>query len=220
MAKRLSPKRPRKSPAPNRPPPARPLVRRTPPLRTAPVASSGPSLRVPEPEVRSLPFEIDPKKLDQGLAKIKGELTHWVNKGRYTKVRIKLFDKPLLPDLPIGVVAAAEGLSFMLLGPLQSVLGNLVGTAVLNVELISDALHHVNRGRELILAGELQAALAQFRTALAIDRGCAAAHLHIGIALKLQGDRMGARLSFEKAAELDPKGPSGLEAEKLLATLR
>jgi tetratricopeptide (TPR) repeat protein len=175
---------------------------------------------VPEPEVKSLPVEIDPRRLEQGLQKLRDEVTHWVNKGRYTKVRIKLFDKALLPDLPIGVVAAAEGLSFMLLGPLQAVLGNVVGTAILNVELVSDAVHHVNRGRELILAGELQAALAQFRTALAIDRGCAAAHLHIGIALKLQGDRPGAQLSFEKAAELDPRGPSGLEAEKLLATLR
>jgi len=198
---------------------SRPLVRRPPPKAIVP-ATPEPSLRVPEPEVKSLPVEIDPKRLEAGLAKLKGEVTHWVNKGRYTKVRIKIFDKPLLPDLPIGVVAAAEGLSFMLLGPLQAVLGNLVGTAVLNVELISDAVHHVNRGRELLLAGELQAALAQFRTALAIDRGCAAAHLHIGIAHKLQGDREGARLSFEKAAELDAKGPSGLEAEKLLATLR
>jgi len=175
---------------------------------------------VPEPEVKSVPVEIDPKKLEAGIQAIKTELGHWVKKGRYTKVRIKLWGKPLLPDLPIGVVAAAEGLSFMLLGPLQAVLGNLVGTAVLEVELVSDAVHHVNRGRELILAGELEAALAQFRTALALDRRCAAAHLHIGIALKLQGDRAGARVSLEKAADLDAKGPSGLEAEKLLATLR
>lgn len=226
MAKRSSPKRPRsRAPARRKPAASKPIVRRSLPARSVarrqPLATGASfETRAVEPEVRTLPFEIDPRRLEQGLAKVKGELTHWVNKGRYTKVRIKLFDKPLLPDLPIGVVAAAEGLSFMLLGPLQAVLGNLVGTAVLNVELISDALHHVNRGRELILAGELPAALAQFRTALAIDRGSAAAHLHIGIALKLQGDRAGARLSFEKAAELDPKGPSGLEAEKLLATLR
>lgn len=195
-------------------------MRRTTSLARPAQPAAAPSLRVPEPEVQSLGIEIDPKRLDAGLQKLRGELTHWVNKGRYTKVRLKLFDKALLPDLPIGVVVAAEGLSFMLLGPLQAVLGNLVGTAVLNVELISDAVHHVNRGRELILAGELQPALAQFRTALAIDRDCAAAHLHIGIALKLQGDREGARLSFERAAELDPKGPSGLEAEKLLVMMR
>lgn len=224
MAKPPPSKRPRKTS-----PPAPPSVgsravrarpRRRPQAVALPATEPAPSLRVPEPEVKSLGVEIDPRRLEQGLAALKGELTHWVNKGRYTKVRITLFNKPLLPDLPVGVVLAAEGLSFMLLGPLQAVLGNLVGTAVLNVELISDAVHHVNRGRELILAGELQAALAQFRTALAIDRHSAAAHLHVGIALKLSGDREGARLALAKAADLDPKGPSGLEAEKLLATLR
>ena len=223
MAKSPTPKRAKKA-SPKPPPSTGSRAVRVRPVRRTPaevvVAPPGPSLRVPEPEVKVLGVEIDPRRLEQGLAALKGELTHWVNKGRYSKVRIKLFNKPLLPDLPVGVVLAAEGLSFMLLGPLQAVLGNLVGTAVLNVELISDAVHHVNRGRELILAGELQAALAQFRTALAIDRNSAAAHLHVGIALKLTGDREGARLAFGKAADLDPKGPSGLEAEKLLATLR
>src|SRR6185437_7406036 len=140
--KKPSPKPPPRPSQPTRAVIARPLVRHPPVPRPPPTPE--PSLRVPEPEVKSLPVEIDPKRLEAGLQKLKGELSHWVNKGRYTKVRIKIFDKPLLPDLPIGVVAAAEGLSFMLLGPLQAVLGNLVGTAVLNVELISDAVHHVN----------------------------------------------------------------------------
>jgi tetratricopeptide (TPR) repeat protein len=173
-----------------------------------------------DPEVSELPIAIDPRNLQQGIKRIGEELQHWVKKGKYTKVRVKLGKKQLLPDIPITVALAAEGLAFALLGPLQAVLGNVVGQTVLNVELISDAAHHVNRGRELILAGELEAALEQFRTAVAIDRDHAPAYLHIGIALKLQGDKQGARISFEKASALDPQGAAGLEAEKLLATLR
>jgi tetratricopeptide (TPR) repeat protein len=158
--------------------------------------------------------------VQQSVKALASDLAELVKKGRYTKVRVKLGKKQVLPDVPVGVALAAGGLTAALVGPLQAVLGTMVGQTMLNVELISDASHHVARGRELILAGELDQALSQFRTAVAIDRDYPPAHLNIGIALKLKGDREGARISFERASALDPKGPSGLEAEKLLATLR
>jgi len=63
-----------------------------------------------EPQGRVLPFEIDPAQLEAGFKKLRGELVHWTNKGRYTKVRFKFRGKQLLPDLPLAAVAAAEGI--------------------------------------------------------------------------------------------------------------
>src|SRR5436190_1103619 len=51
-------------------------------------------------EGHAFPFEIDPKRIEEGLSKLRGELVHWANKGRYTKVRFKFRGKQLLPDLP------------------------------------------------------------------------------------------------------------------------
>jgi Flp pilus assembly protein TadD len=45
------------------------------------------------------------------------------------------------------------------------------------------------------------------------------AHLNLGIALKLKGDREGARNALERARLLDSKGPVGADAERLLASL-
>jgi hypothetical protein len=53
-----------------------------------------------------------------------------------------------------------------------------------------------------------------------MDRDNAAAHLNVGVALKLKGDRDGALSAFEKAREKDPEGPIGTEAERLAAPLR
>jgi hypothetical protein len=191
-------------------PPARvvaPVVRLTRGQSDKPLLKADPVEIAVDAGVKSIPVAIDAGRIEQGLAKVKDEVNHWVNKGKYTRVRIKVGKYQILPDIPIALAVAAEGVSFLLAGPLQAILANVVGQTVLNVELVSDALHHVSRGRELILAGELEQAMTQFRTA-------------IGIALKLQGDREGARLSFEKASALDSKGPAGLEAEKMLATLR
>lgn len=212
--------------------PVRPLVRLPPrpstsavatPPPVAPAAEAPPVVVrpvAPEPETHRSSIALEPGKVDAGLKKVGEEITYWVNKGRYTKVRIKLGNRQLLPDLPIGVAVGAEALSYAVFGPLRAVLGGVLTRVVLDIEFVNDAMHHVNRGRELILAGELEPALAQFRQGLALDRDCAAAHLHIGIALKLKGDREGARASLERAADMDAKGPSGLEAEKLLVMMR
>jgi Flp pilus assembly protein TadD len=53
-----------------------------------------------------------------------------------------------------------------------------------------------------------------------MDRDNVGAHLNVGVALKLRGDREGALASFERARALDPEGPLGAEAERLAAPLR
>jgi tetratricopeptide (TPR) repeat protein len=168
----------------------------------------------------AFPFEIDPKRIEEGLNKLRGEVIHWTNKGRYTKVRFKFRGKQLLPDLPIAAVAAAEGLTFYWGGILRALLVTVAGGSLLQVELVNDADKRVQAGKEALLAGDLDEALAAFREALAMDRDNGGAHLNVGVALKLKGDREAALAAFERAKALDPEGPLGAEAERLAAPLR
>ncbi|WP_338871140.1 tetratricopeptide repeat protein [Myxococcus stipitatus] len=169
---------------------------------------------------RVLPFEIDPKRMEEGLRKLQGEVVHWANKGRYTRVRFKFRGKQLLPDLPLAAVVAAEGLTFYWGGILRVLIANVVGGSVFQVELVNDAEKRVQAGKEALLSGDVDQALALFREAVAMDRDLASAHLNVGVALKLKGDREGALAAFEKARAKDPNGPIGTEAERLAAPLR
>jgi tetratricopeptide (TPR) repeat protein len=218
--------RPRKVPvkAPPAPVPGVPESRRRIAVEVEPPAPPPAPKALPagEPVDKEVafPFEIDPKRIEEGLKKLQTEVAHWANKGRYTKVRFKFRGKQLLPDLPFAAVAAAEGLTFYWGGVLRLLIANVVGSSVLQVELINDADKRVQAGKEALLSGDVDQALALFREALAMDRNHAAAHLHVGVALKLQGDREGARAAFEKARKNDPEGPTGAEAERLAAGLR
>ncbi|HET9451378.1 MAG TPA: tetratricopeptide repeat protein [Aggregicoccus sp.] len=168
---------------------------------------------------RTLPFELDPRRLEEGLKSLQGELVHWANKGRYTRVRFKFRGKQLLPDLPLAAVVAAEGLTFYWGGILRALLFNVAGKSVLSVELVNDADKRVQLGKECLLSGEVEEALAHFREALAMDRDHAAAQLNLGVAYKLQGRRDLARAALEMARQKDPEGAVGAEAERLLKGL-
>ena len=53
--------------------------------------------------------------------------------------------------------------------------------------------------------------------ALSMDAENANVHLNLGVARKLKGELLASRASLEKAKSLDPKGPIGGEADRLLA---
>lgn len=142
---------------------------------------------------------------------------HWANKGRYTRVRFKFRGKQLLPDLPLAAVLAAEGLTFYWGGILRALIVNLAGKTVLDVELVNDSEKQIQLGKEALLSGDLNKALECLRAAQAMDGSNPRVHLNLGIALKLKGDLAGARQSLERARSLDPKGPAGSEAERLLS---
>jgi hypothetical protein len=191
-----------------------------PPPAPPPALPSGEAVGPTEGLGRTLPFELDPQKLTEGLKALQGELLHWANKGRYTRVRFKFRGKQLLPDLPLAAVVAAEGLTFYWTGILRALLVNVAGQSVLSVELVNDADKRVQEGKEALLSGDVDVALAHFREALAMDRDHAAAHLNLGVGYKLQGQRELAIAALEKAQKKDPKGAVGVEAERLLAGLR
>ena len=215
--KKKKPTRPAAPKKAQRPPSSKAAVLEVEPVEPRPAQKALPA---GEPVGRTLPFEIDPKRIEEGLKKLQGELVHWANKGRYTKVRFKFRGKQLLPDLPLAAVAAAQGVTFYWGGILRALIANVVGTSVLQVELVNDADKRVHAGKEALLSGDVDQALVLFREALAMDRDNAAAHLNVGVALKLKGDRDGALAAFERAREKDPEGPTGAEAERLAAPLR
>jgi tetratricopeptide (TPR) repeat protein len=164
----------------------------------------------------TLPFEIDPARIDETMEKLKTQLVDWANKGRYTKVRFKFRGKQLLPDLPLAAVAAVEGVTFYWGGILRALVFNLAGKTVLDIELINDSEKKLQEGKEQLLAGELNAALRLFNEALAMERTNPKVHLNLGAAYKLKGDLAAARKAFSTAKELDPDGPVGAEAQKKL----
>jgi tetratricopeptide (TPR) repeat protein len=169
---------------------------------------------------QTLPFEIDPKAVEQSLLKLRDQVTHWAKKGRYTKVRFKFRGKQLLPDIPLAAVVAVEGMTFYWTGLLRALVFTLAGNTLLDVELVNDSEKKIQAGKEQLLSGELDKAMTLFKEALDMDRDNPNVHLNIGVALKLKGDQSGARAALEKARSLDEKGPIGAEAERLLAGLR
>ena len=156
--------------------------------------------------------------LESAFAKISAQARDLMARGQHTRVRVKFRGKQIA-EIPIAVVAAAEVASFWWFGPLRVVLGHVVGRAVLDVEFVSNADHHVAEGRRWLQEGEMEKALAEFDKALSIDRRHAGAHLGRGIALKLRGDKASAREAFREAEHCDPRSEAGREARRHLDNL-
>jgi tetratricopeptide (TPR) repeat protein len=156
--------------------------------------------------------------LEEAFGTVSQQARDLMSKGQHTRVRIKFRGKQIA-EVPIAVVAAAEVASFWWFGPLRVVLGHVVGKAVLDVEFVSNADHHVAEGRKCLADGELDKAVAAFDKALAMDRRHAAALLGKGIALKLRGDKAAARDFFKKAEDADPRSEAGREARRHLDNL-
>lgn len=167
----------------------------------------------------TLPFEIDPKKVEESLKRVREQLVQLAKKGRYTKVRFKFRGKQLLPDLPLAAVVAVEGATFYWTGLLRLLVFNLAGRAVIDVELVNDSEKRITAGKEALLSGDLDEALKAFREALEMDPENPVVHLNLGVAYKLKGQKDVARLALTKAKALDPQGPTGSEADRLLSGL-
>ena len=156
--------------------------------------------------------------LDDAFTKVSQQARDLMAKGQHTRVRIKFRGKQIA-ELPIAAVAAAEVATFWWFGPLRVVFAHVVGKAILDVEFVSNADHHVAQGRALLADGELEKAVAEFDKALVMDRRHAGALLGKGIALKLKGDKTAARDCFEKAEDADPRSDASREARRHLDNL-
>ncbi len=187
--------------------------------RRAKAKRAAPAPKPPAQPQATFPLELDLGSVEKTLTKVKDELKHWANKGRYTKVRFKFRGKQLLPDLPLAAVVAAEGLTFYWAGILRALIVNVAGQSVIDVELVNDSESRIATGREALLAGDLDRARKLFQEAHAMDRDNPLVHLNLGVVAKLSGDVAGARTALTHARSLDPDGKVGQEAERVLSTL-
>ncbi|MEW6432960.1 MAG: tetratricopeptide repeat protein [Myxococcota bacterium] len=194
---------------------------RTPPTKRQSQKPRAPKADETRPEGKGiLPFEIDPKKVEASLNKLRDQLVAWAKKGRYTKVRFKFRGKQLLPDIPLAAVVAVEGATFYWTGLLRALVFNLAGRTLIDVELVNDSEKQLAKGKEALLSGDLDEALRAFQAAFDMDHDNPVVHLNLGIAWKLKGESGQARSALERAKALDPEGPTGVEAERLLGTLK
>ena len=61
-----------------------------------------------------------------------------------------------------------------------------------------------NSGKRLLSAGDLEGAIAQFRSAINSEPMYAPAHLQLGLALSQRGEKDEAKKELQRAEELDP----------------
>ena len=77
------------------------------------------------------------------------------------------------------------------------------------------AVFATNSGTRLMNAGDLDAAISQFRSAIAATPGYAPAHYQLGLALQRKGEREESGRELKKAAELDPRLKSYVHLKRL-----
>jgi tetratricopeptide (TPR) repeat protein len=196
----------------------RPAAARRPPKRQSPKRRAAPAQKVAGSGARTV--DVEPGRIEEMLQKLRTEVGALANKGRYTRVRFKFRGKQLLPDLPLAAVIAAEGLTFYWTGILRTLLVNVAGKSVLSVELVNDSGRFVQAGKDELIAGEVDRAIEAFRKALRMERDNPRAHLHLGAALRLKGNKAEAREALERALALDPHGEVGREATELLRRMK
>lgn len=148
-------------------------------------------------------WKIDPDKIDDSLRELRERARKLLAEGRYTKVRLSYKGRPVLPDIPLAALVAAEGLSLALTGPLQLLLVNLGVKAFIDVELVHEAGERVEEGKALFEVGEVDAAEAKYLEALQMKPDDASALYHLGVLYRVTGRRTEALQCFERAAAGD-----------------
>lgn len=164
-------------------------------------------------------WEIDPDAIDDSLRQLGDRLKRLFDQGRYTKVRFTYKGKPLLPDIPLAAIVAAEGVSLALAGPLRFLLVNLGMKSFIEVEFIHEASEKVREGQELFSAGEVDAAEAKYREALAMKAEDTSASYHLGVLLRVTGRRDEAIALLERAAK-DTEHPDAPKAAEALERMK
>lgn len=162
----------------------------------------------------SFTFKIDPEAVEESVRGLQDKARRLWDQGRYTKVRIKYKGKPILPEIPLAALLAAEGVSLWLAGPLRLLVVNLGANVFLEVELVHEASERVREGQELFAQGEVDAAEAKYREALTMKPEDGAALYNLGVLLRVVGRRDEALACFEKVAAMaeHPDQPRAAEA--------
>ncbi len=78
---------------------------------------------------------------------------------------------------------------------------------------------HYRRGVELQEKGDLEGAIAEYRTALRLDPNDVLAHANLGLVLHKKGDVLSARKELEEALRLLPKTPENQQQREDIASI-
>ena len=146
--------------------------------------------------------EIDPERIDEAVRNLGEQVRRAVDQGRYTKVRISYKDRPLMPDIPLGVFLATEAVTFWYAGILRALVVNLGVRTLITVEFIHDADGKEEEGKEHYLAGEVEQAEQLYREALRMKSDHPEALYHLGVLLRVTGRRSEAIECFERVADM------------------
>jgi tetratricopeptide (TPR) repeat protein len=149
--------------------------------------------------------QLDPERIEEALRDLGERIQEQVTASRYTKVRLSYRGKPVLPDIPLAVFLAGEGVAFWLAGPLPALLANLGAKVVLDVEMIHEADELVQQGLQLYLDGEIEQAERKYREALAKRPDDPAALYNLGTLLRVRG-RKDEALTHLRRAAMGPEG--------------
>lgn len=162
----------------------------------------------------SFTWKIDPDAIDESVQKMLANARRLWNDSRYTKVRVKYKGRPILPEIPLAALLAAEGVSLWLAGPLRLLVVNLGVKVFVEVELVHEASERVRDGQELFAQGEVDAAEAKYREALEMKPDDGAALYNLAVLLRVTGRRDEALAAFEKVSGMvdHPDQPRALEA--------
>lgn len=163
----------------------------------------------------SFRWEIDPDAIDASVKELVERARRLIDQGRYTKVRLKYKGRPILPDVPLAALVAAEGVSLWLAGPLRLLVVNLGVKAFVEVELIHEAGERVREGQDLFAAGEVDLAEARYREALSMKPDDGAALYHLGVLLRVTGRREEAIACFENVVAQGDHPDAGRAREAL-----
>mgnify|MGYP001232792781 CR=1 FL=1 len=179
---------------------------------------------MPDDSNRNNPFEgfrvqIDPERVEETLKSIRERASAAFSDGRYTKVRLSYRGKTLLPDIPLAIFLATEGVAFWLVSPLPALLVNLGAKAFLDVEFIHEADELVREGLALYLDGEVDAAEKKYRKALERRPEDVAALYNLGTLLRVTGRAEEARVALQRAAMGPEDHPDTVRAAEALSRM-
>ena len=131
--------------------------------------------------------EVDPSDIEDSLRKLQEKIRQVANEGRYTKVRISYKGTPLCPDIPIGVIVAAEMAGLVFLGPLRALMLTLNANAYLDIQLILESSELVKQGQEHYSNGDVELAEKCYLEAIQMRAHDMEAHYHLAVLYRVQG---------------------------------
>lgn len=151
-------------------------------------------------------FEVTLTTVKGALATLRKNLVSYARTGLYTKARVFLGDRQILPDIPLAGLLVAEGALFWAVGPLAAVVANLSANTVLRVELVTKHDEVLEAADKYFNTGQLDEAESSVRSALEHSPDSLQAKLRLAQVLKARGQSEAALALFEEVSRgADPE---------------